>query len=518
MKHHPHPAGGHYRLALLPLTAAVLLSVGWPVTPAQAQTPWRFIAVGDTRSADAATVVNRMIVGELANEIVRQDVRFVVLPGDLVYSGSLSAFQQWKDLMAQVYAAGIPVLPVMGNHDVADVAAWKQVFGPDIPDNGPAGEIDRTYSYAHENVLVLALDNYVTSGRVNQGWVNSVLAANTRPHVFAFGHLPAFKANHADCLDDYPAERDAFWNSLRAANAGAYFAGHDHFYDHARIDDGDGNPDNDAHQLIVGSGGAPFHTSYAYDGINWPWTPVNEFHEAQYGYTLVEIDGPQVTMTFYHRTGANTWAATSDSWTYTVGTAPVAVASANLTSGAEPLTVQFNGGGSYDLDGTIAGFAWDFGDGSTANSADPSHTYATRGLFTATLTVTDNSGLAGSSSLVITVTAPPTAASMHVGDLDGSRSANKKSWTAKVAVAVHDDAHKTVLGAVVTGRWTSGASASCRIGSKGNCSVSASSIPLGTTSVTFTVTGITKTGVVYDSTANHDVDGGTNGTTITVSK
>ena len=31
------------------------------------------------------------------------------------------------------------------------------------------------------------------------------------------------------------------------------FAGHDHFYDRARIDDGNGDADNDVRQLIVGS-------------------------------------------------------------------------------------------------------------------------------------------------------------------------------------------------------------------------------------------------------------------------
>ena len=42
---------------------------------------------------------------------------------------------------------------------------------------------------------------------------------------------------------------------------------------------------------------------------------------------------------------------------------------------------------------------------------------------------------------------------MHVGDLDGTRSATKKSWSAKVTVAVHDASHKPVAGAIVTGSF-----------------------------------------------------------------
>lgn len=40
----------------------------------------------------------------------------------------------------------------------------------------------------------------------------------------------------------------------------------------------------------------------------------------------------------------------------------------------------------------IAGYQWDFGDGSTATTANPSHTYVTPGTYYVTLTVTDNNG------------------------------------------------------------------------------------------------------------------------------
>ena len=514
-----HPRGVHafLRTRITQFLAAVLLLGAAAPSPVQAQTPWRFVVVGDTRSTDAATVINAQIVGELANEIVRQNARFVILPGDLVYSGSLSAFQLWKSTMGPVYQAGIPVLPVMGNHDAFDVAAWKQVFGPDIPDTGPVNEIDRTFSFTHENVLVLGLDNYVASGRVNQEWVDSTLASNTRPHVFAFGHLPAFKANHTDCLDDYPVDRDAFWSSLQSARAGAYFAGHDHFYNHARIGDGDDNPANDVHQLIVGSGGAPFHTSYAYDGVNSAWTPVNQYHEANYGYTVVEIDGLRATLTFFHRTAVNTYVA-AESWSYSVGEAPVAVASSNVSSGTAPLAVQFTGSASHDADGSIAGHAWSFGDGSSSTAANPSHTYATKGVYTATLTVTDNLGLTDSANLTITVNDPPVVQGVHVGDLDGSKSANKKSWGAKVTITVHDDQHRAVSGATVSGTWGVGSSGSCRTNTRGACTVSVSSLSFGIANVSFTVTGIAKPGLTYQFDKNHDPDRESDGTTILITR
>ncbi|HEX3123191.1 MAG TPA: glycoside hydrolase family 44 protein, partial [Rhodanobacteraceae bacterium] len=84
---------------------------------------------------------------------------------------------------------------------------------------------------------------------------------------------------------------------------------------------------------------------------------------------------------------------------------PVAAASATPTSGTVPLSVSFDGTGSNDPDGSIAGYAWTFGDGSSAAGISASHTYVGAGTYTATLTVTDNLGATGSKDVTITATA-----------------------------------------------------------------------------------------------------------------
>jgi PKD repeat protein len=88
--------------------------------------------------------------------------------------------------------------------------------------------------------------------------------------------------------------------------------------------------------------------------------------------------------------------------------APVATATATPTSGTVPLVVQLNGSTSFDQDGTIVSYAWNFGDGTTGSGATVSHTYSAAGTFTATLTVTDNSGLTDSESVTIQVQNPNT--------------------------------------------------------------------------------------------------------------
>lgn len=83
---------------------------------------------------------------------------------------------------------------------------------------------------------------------------------------------------------------------------------------------------------------------------------------------------------------------------------PVAIANASPTSGEAPLTVQFDGSASYDPDGAIVSYVWDFGDGSpTVDAQTPSHTFASEGTYLVVLTVTDNLGKKNSDALVITV-------------------------------------------------------------------------------------------------------------------
>jgi PKD repeat protein len=60
--------------------------------------------------------------------------------------------------------------------------------------------------------------------------------------------------------------------------------------------------------------------------------------------------------------------------------------------GAVGVPLQFTGSGSHDPDGTITNYLWHFGDGSSSNLPDPTHTYSAVGEYEVFLTVTDNWG------------------------------------------------------------------------------------------------------------------------------
>jgi len=96
-------------------------------------------------------------------------------------------------------------------------------------------------------------------------------------------------------------------------------------------------------------------------------------------------------------------------------TPPSAVVGAVPTSGPAPLTVSFDGSGSFDPDGDTISFAWDLdGDGSFDDSSavSPMFTYTIGGSYLVRLQVTDDGTPQESDIAQVTITAdntPPTA-------------------------------------------------------------------------------------------------------------
>ncbi len=83
-----------------------------------------------------------------------------------------------------------------------------------------------------------------------------------------------------------------------------------------------------------------------------------------------------------------------------------------ITSPASGLVNQvlnFSGLSSSDSTGTIQSYAWNFGDGQTANGVNVSHSYASAGDKTVTLTLTDSCGANASTTRVIVISQPNSA-------------------------------------------------------------------------------------------------------------
>ena len=84
---------------------------------------------------------------------------------------------------------------------------------------------------------------------------------------------------------------------------------------------------------------------------------------------------------------------------------------ANFTYTVNGLSVSFSDASS-DTGSTISSYSWNFGDGGSASSANPSHTYAASGTYNVVETVTDGNGNTDSKTESVTVSSgstPPPA-------------------------------------------------------------------------------------------------------------
>jgi PKD repeat protein len=84
-----------------------------------------------------------------------------------------------------------------------------------------------------------------------------------------------------------------------------------------------------------------------------------------------------------------------------------------ISSGGRAVTVD--GSASWDSDGTVTSYAWDFGDGAVATGATASHVYAADSTYRVTLTVTDDKGATASTTQSVTVAGPAVLASDSFG-------------------------------------------------------------------------------------------------------
>ncbi len=100
-----------------------------------------------------------------------------------------------------------------------------------------------------------------------------------------------------------------------------------------------------------------------------------------------------VTLTVTDNDGATGSATTTKN---VLNRSPVASFTEDATTVAENETIHFDASGSYDPDGTIVSYEWDFGDGTTGTEVTTEHAYIEAGTYTVTLTVTDDDGASSS--------------------------------------------------------------------------------------------------------------------------
>jgi PKD repeat protein len=163
-----------------------------------------------------------------------------------------------------------------------------------------------------------------------------------------------------------------------------------------------------------------FDSSASYDPddtiASWYWTfgdgetstdpnPVHVYDDAGIYVVVLEV--------------TDHWDATSTiAYPITISDNYPPVADAGPDQIVNTLEVNFDGSNSYDPDGYITTYVWDFGDDTTGVGEVTSHTYTDDGTYAVVLTVTDNGGLSDTdSALVIVDTIAPNTMGFHTGTM-----------------------------------------------------------------------------------------------------
>ena len=110
---------------------------------------------------------------------------------------------------------------------------------------------------------------------------------------------------------------------------------------------------------------------------------------------------------------------------------------AEFTTSISASTVVFDASDSYDPDGRIIKYEWNFGDGTSAEGKVVTHVYSLPGSYAVTLTITDNDGLSDTTTKVIAVGSAQAELVIKAGNIKV-----KKGETSKLAVYV--DTEKAV--------------------------------------------------------------------------
>lgn len=185
---------------------------------------------------------------------------------------------------------------------------------------------------------------------------------------------------------------------------------------------------------------------------------------------------------------------------------PIAMAAADPPSGPGPLEVRLSSAGSFDPDGSIVSYRWDFGDSSDPpNRTDPNpiHTFLQTGPLTydVALQVWDNQGAITETSVRVLITPPLHVESQNVTQ---AQAAGTSAWFGRDVILITDRDVIPMAGAEVTAQCTGPTSGIVRgnTGSDGRVTLETPSSPDTTVAWCFTVLDVEKSGCIYVPASN----------------
>ncbi|MCW2811144.1 MAG: hypothetical protein JWP61_1602 [Friedmanniella sp.] len=365
--------------------------------------------------------------------------------GDLSYATG-GQEQAWCDLVTSKVGAGYPFELLSGNHESNGENGNINDFSACLPNQlpGVVGSYGRQYyvDVPADRPLVRyvmispglpfadGVWNY-DKGSPRYQWTSAAIdgaRAASIPWVVVGMHKPCLSVGQYEC----EVGADIF-NLLLGKRVDLILSGHEHTYQRTKqLALGTGCPavvpgtytascvvDSDDSlvagrgtvALVVGTGGQGL-----YD-INQADTETSFFATRSgananptYGALNLTATGTSLQASFLRSTGGTL----TDAFTVTRSTTPVNEPPvAAFVPTCTDLSCAFDASTSTDPEGPVAGYAWDFGDGTSGTGVKPTHAYAAAGSYPVTLTVTDGGGATATAKQTVSpkapVVAPPVA-------------------------------------------------------------------------------------------------------------
>ncbi|SDS43391.1 Calcineurin-like phosphoesterase [Friedmanniella luteola] len=423
------------RVTLRALVLAVfLVLLGTQVSAAPQPGRLHFTAAGDF----AQTANTGLVLEKLA--ATGSDA--AVTLGDMSY-GAVGGEQGWCDFVKARVGASFPFEMLSGNHESNGLNGNINDFSACLPNQlpGAVGTYGRQYyvDVPADNPLVrfVMISPGLTypdgtwsyaAGSARYQWtaqaIDGARAAGV-PWVVVGMHKPCLTVGKYGC----DSGADVF-NLLLSKKVDLILSGHEHTYQRShQLALGAGCPaftparydaacvaDTDSSftagagsvAMVVGTGGQLLYDVTSTDP-ELPYMAATSGLNVNptYGFLDVQATADVLQASFVRGAGGTL----ADSFTVTKGAAPADLPPvASFTSSCAGLVCSVDAGASTDPDGTIASYAWTFGDGTTATGVRVSHPYAAAGSYPVTLTVTDDDGGTAQSTRNVAPTAPAAGA------------------------------------------------------------------------------------------------------------
>src|SRR3989344_176307 len=307
------------KLGLVTGGLAVLLALFIPHNGVYAQSSFRFVSWGDTKSGTSTLVAE-------SNQLKTLNPNFTIYNGDLCDSWSTTCIQNWMryaDGNSNNGVTGI-TFPIRGNHDSGSGSEWSNFFnqaatmarvgGTNYAQLSP----DMTYSFDYGNSRFIGVDVLGDASRLSAAqiaWVDQRLTDAENMgliHAFIYFHGPIYCVDgHCSCSTVACCVSTAAMDLINKFNnhpiVSATFHGHEHTYAYVKINSTRiPGVTREFQEFVTGDAGA---------GPDNCKANRTEYCMPSHGFVTVDVSGYSFTVKFY-RLGTT---APVNSFTFTKG-------------------------------------------------------------------------------------------------------------------------------------------------------------------------------------------------------